>query len=318
MKCAYPRLTPDPRGGGFGTIPTPCGQCTPCRINRKREWTSRLILENLQYTDSSFWTLTYRDDCLPMMPRHSDSPLQTLFPPHLQSFLKRLRTSLAPVKFRFFAVGEYGDETHRPHYHLILFNYPPCHRLAGTKLRPVELHGIRSMTAKGCCPSCDLIQSQWSYGHVKGGRAEDKSLQYCAGYVVKKITKNYPGLEKHHEFARMSLRPGIGVPALPELASIIMQFNLDKETGDVPSAVRIGKKILPLGRTLRQKLRQQVGLAPTAPSATLDAIHCELSPVREAAFNASSSLKGTIIDLYKGTVQSIESRARIYKKRTSL
>lgn len=315
MKCSHPRLTPDPRGGGFGTFATPCGQCTACRINRKREWTSRMILENLQYTDSSFWTLTYRDQSLPMMPRHSDANLPTLLPQHLQGFLKRARTALSPVKLRFFAVGEYGDDTQRPHYHVILFNYPPCHRLDGTKLKKLS---VNHMTATGCCPSCDLIQKLWAHGHIAGGRAEEKSLAYCAGYVVKKITKNYPGLEKHHEFARMSLRPGIGVPALPELADIVLRDRIVETHGDVPSAVRLNGRILPLGRTLRQKLRLQCGIAATAPAATLDALHQELLPVREAAFNASSSLKGVIIDLYKGSVQSVENRARIWKKRSTL
>lgn len=35
--------------------------------------------------------------------------------------MKRLRKYLEPVKVRFFACGEYGDNTYRPHYHLILF-----------------------------------------------------------------------------------------------------------------------------------------------------------------------------------------------------
>lgn len=174
------------------------------------------------------------------------------------------------------------------------------------------------MTASGCCPACDLIQAQWPFGHVMGGRAEDNSLQYCAGYVVKKITKNYPGLEKHHEFARMSLRPGIGVPALPELADITLRDDIVARTGDVPSAVRIGRRVLPLGRTLRQKLRLQCGLAPQAPAATLDALHEQLQPVREAAFSGSSSFKAALIELHKGAVQSVESRARIRKKRVTL
>lgn len=185
-------------------------------------------------------------------------------------------------------------------------------------MKLVEQHGIRSMTASGCCSSCDLIQALWPFGHIKGGRAEEKSLQYCAGYVTKKITKNYPGLEKHHEFSRMSLRPGIGVPALPELADITLRDGIIETRGDVPAAVRISGKILPLGRTLRQKLRLQCGLAANAPAATLDALQEELSPLREAAFNASSSLKGLIIDLHKGSVQSIETRARIWKKRSTL
>jgi len=163
-----------------------------------------------------------------------------------------------------------------------------------------------------------LIQRLWRFGHIKGGRAEDKSLAYCAGYVVKKLNKSYPGLEVHHEFARMSLKPGIGVPALPEIADIVLRDSIVETYGDVPAAVRIGGRILPLGRTLREKLRLQCGISPKAPAATLDALHQELSPVREAAFAASTSLKGMIVDLHKGAVQAVENRARIFKKRGSL
>lgn len=38
--------------------------------------------------------------------------------------MKRFRKSLEPYKIRFFTCGEYGPTTYRPHYHVIIFNFP--------------------------------------------------------------------------------------------------------------------------------------------------------------------------------------------------
>lgn len=279
-----------------------------------------MVLEAHQYTDNSFWTLTYRDASLPHLPRHSDNNLPTLLPVHLKNFLKRLRTSISPRKVRFFAVGEYGDLTNRPHYHVILFNYPPCRHLDGTRLRPLAFDGTapREMTASRCCAACADIQKLWPHGHILGGRAEDEAMQYCAGYTVKKLSKNYPGLEVHPEFSRQSNRPGLGATALPEIADIVLKYDVIQTHGDVPSSVRQGKRILPIGRYLRGKLREQVGLPKTAPPATLDLLQEELLPLREAAFNSSQNLQNLIVDINKGSVLSAEAKARIRKKRSTL
>ena len=60
-----------------------------------------------------FLTLTYNDDNLPSdVGLHKDD---------LQRFFKRLRKALDTKKIRYFACGEYGDTTSRPHYHAIVF-----------------------------------------------------------------------------------------------------------------------------------------------------------------------------------------------------
>lgn len=105
---------------------------------------------------------------------------------------------------------------------------------------------------------------------------------------------------------------------MPELADIALRFDLKKTHGDVPSAVRHGMKILPLGRYLRGKLREQVGMAKTAPPSTLDALQEGLRPLREASFSNSSSFQAAVIDFNKGAVESVEAKARIRKKRGSL
>ena len=61
---------------------------------------------------NAYITLTYNDDHLP-----ANGSLQ---PRDLQLFWKRLRKARTPG-IRYYACGEYGDQTARPHYHAIIF-----------------------------------------------------------------------------------------------------------------------------------------------------------------------------------------------------
>ena len=180
-----------------------CGQCMPCRIKRRREWTHRLVLESLDHVESVFITLTYSDDNLP-----EDG---SVCPRDTQLFMKRLRKRIDPRRVRFFLVGEYGDETQRPHYHAALFNYPKCRK------------GQSRYNKKGlnCCEWCQIIEDAWKLGNIYVGDLNAHSAQYIAGYTTKKMTKaddeRLNG--RHPEFARMSNRPGIGANAAHDIAS---------------------------------------------------------------------------------------------------
>lgn len=108
------------------TIPiymlVPCGHCDLCREKKKSEWEFRAICENaVSETQPLFVTCTYD-------PQHL--PEEGLCKRDIQLFLKRLRFNLVDAgydvsyKLRYFACGEYGSRTKRPHYHLILWNFP--------------------------------------------------------------------------------------------------------------------------------------------------------------------------------------------------
>lgn len=129
---------------------------------------------------------------------------------------------------------------------------------------------------------------------------------------------------RHPEFARMSLRPGLGYDSLHELASTLMQFNLEDTEADVPSALRHGKRLMPLGRYLRGRLRTLVGKDEKAPQATLDAYAETLRPMYEASRAAPTSetravaFKNNILNSADQAVRNMEARQRTFKKRRSL
>lgn len=157
-------------------------------------------------------------------------------------------------------------------------------------------------------------------GDVDLGEVNTESAQYIAQYTTKKMTvKDDPRLTgRYPEFSRMSLKPGIGADFMHEVGSTLMQFNLEDSEGDVPSALRHGKRLMPLGRYLRRQLRKTVGMEPNAPQSTLDQAKEALQPLREAAFDASASFKETVIRAADQRVLQMEKLAEIYKKKGSL
>jgi len=259
-------------------------------------------LEAAQYEDNCFVTLTYDDQNLPAK--------GSLVPKHSQDWLKRFRKLVEPVRIRYFLVGEYGDESQRPHYHAAIFNYPTC------------VYGQSRGWVSRCCERCELVRESWGFGKVFLGTLETHSAQYVAGYVTKKMTaKDDDRLNgRHPEFARMSLRPGIGRDALWEVASQLMHFNLENTEADVPSALRHGKRLLPLGRYLRRELRKMVGKSDATPEAVIKKLEEEMFPLRLAAASDADapSVKSQVMLANKGALANLESRTRIFKGRRSL
>ena len=72
----------------------------------------RVVHESYYWDSCIFLTLTYDDDHLP--------PNGSLVKSDLQKFFKRLRKN-SGKKMAYFACGEYGEQTARCHYHVILF-----------------------------------------------------------------------------------------------------------------------------------------------------------------------------------------------------
>lgn len=265
------------------------------------------MLETKLYADNSFVTLTYEDEHMPRLPDGRGM----LVPSEMQNWLKRLRkaysSATAGRTLRFYGVGEYGDNSWRPHYHLALFNFPNCH----------YGHSRYSTVVKSCCVVCDMVRDTWDRGHVLVAELNTNSAQYVAGYVTKKMTHpDDPRLDGlPPEFARMSLRPGIGADAVPHIADTMRDFNLEGLEGDVPSSLRHGRRLLPLGRYLQRKLRKELGREENAPLSVLKKIEADLQPLREYSFENSLSLKEQIIKAADQSVLNMEARQAIFKSR---
>jgi len=299
-----------PYNGLFG-----CGQCIPCRIQKRNIWTSRLVLESFQHSSSGFLTLTYDDEHLPEE--------GTLVKRDVQLFLKKMRK--AGFKVRYFAVGEYGDQTQRPHYHLALFGYPMCDD-------PPLAHEKRH---KPCsCLPCQAIHNLWDKGFSDLRLLERESAQYIAGYVTKKLTRKKTEYEKQQlgnrdpEFATMSRRPGIGAAAMEQLSDTLKNSqaaDLSEWDGDVPHQLALGKQKVPLGRYLRAKLRRFYGFedeaAPkdwlvkkTADVRAMSQVYYEQGEYERTGLHFAESQRQTRLQ----KVLNIENKLTIFKKRGDL
>lgn len=263
------------------------------------------MLESLLHECSSFGTLSYDDTTLPK----NLAGDATLSSEDARNWIKRFRRAIEPAKVRYYLVGEYGDASWRPHYHVALFGYAGC-----------EWGSTRAK--EKCCRQCDTVRSTWGNGHIHLGELNVQSAAYIAGYVTKKLTNRADGRlnGRNPEFARMSLKPGIGGDAMWDVASTILAFGLD-EKGDVPAQLRHGPKLMPLGRYLRRRLRTYVGKDASAPQETLDEAKAELSPLWESTegiVNRGALFKTLAVNANENAASSVANKAHIWKKRGTL
>jgi len=265
-----------------------------------------MVLEALHHEASSFVTLTYADRSLPTVGRG----VGTLCPGDATGWLKRFRKKVEPLRVRYFLVGEYGGVTQRPHYHAVLFGYPAC------------VHGGSrySLGLERCCHVCDTLRDTWGLGIVHSGSFSIQSAAYVAGYVLKKRGSDFGSTlaARVPEFTRMSLRPGIGAGAMGEVARSVGNIPLARFGGDVPSALRHGGRIFPLGRYLRRRLRVECGRDPGAPEVTIEAIKEELRTVREFAFDNSLSFAEVASRVDDVRVAQLEGRMAIRERRNKV
>lgn len=271
MLCRHPFVR-DPTGKVlFSTdpeirakgIPFPCGQCLPCRINKRRIWTLRLLLESYLHPASSFVTLTYEPDNLPL--NLDGRPI--LCKRDVQLFLKRVRDDFQrndgfhSGQIRYYFVGEYGPKGGLPHYHAILFGISPFQ----LDDQWMYFTGRSGPYKPNHCRSSRLY-NLWRLGIVHVGEVTRESIQYCAGYVLKKLTRKGDGLER--EFQLMSRRPGIGAFAVPDIARVLQKVSRDRGQPYSGKEIHIGGKSYPLGRYLLSQLRNVCDIDPGLDSYT--------------------------------------------------
>lgn len=136
-----------------GHAVVPCGKCPQCKQRRANAWVFRLLKEQRVHTSALFITLTYSNDTVPLTP----NGFMTLVKSDYQKFMKRLRFNTGIKSIKYYACGEYGTTTWRPHYHAIIFDVP-----------------------------IDAISKAWTSGHVHiVPDVNGASIGYCTKYICK-------------------------------------------------------------------------------------------------------------------------------------
>lgn len=122
---------------------------------------------------AQFLTLTYDTLKVPI----TNKGYMNLSKRDLQLFFKRLRKRHGKnSNIRYYACGEYGSKTFRPHYHIILFN-----------------------------ANRDFISPAWDLGHIHYGDVNEASTGYTLKYINKeKRIPIHQNDDRQKEFSLMS------------------------------------------------------------------------------------------------------------------
>lgn len=193
----------------------PCGKCINCRARSRQEWVFRLRMEYRSSDFGLFVTLTYDDEKLPP---------GGVSKKDVQLFLKRLRKNFDSQTLRYYICSEYGDHTHRAHYHGLLF-------FKHIK-RDAALY--------------DIITHSWANGFVQFGEIEEGSIVYVTKYCLKGsdvppgANDNFRLLSKMHG--------GVGVEYISE------QFEFHLGRLDKPTYAHLESYSAPLPRYYRTKI----------------------------------------------------------------
>lgn len=197
-------------------IPVPCGKCPPCKARRASQWSFRLIQQEKISLSAHFITLTYDTDHVPF----TKKGFMSLDKRDVQLFFKRLRKAHGSASnIKYYAVGEYGGQTFRPHYHAIVFN-----------------------------ADIALFQPAWQQGQIHYGSVTGASIGYTLKYMCKAqripVHKND---DRIPEFSLMS--KGLGVNYLtPQIV------NFHTESVEENSYVVNDGKKLSMPRYYKEKI----------------------------------------------------------------
>lgn len=186
----------------------PCGRCAMCAARTAQDWFSRL---NLAFSNglNVFITLTYNNDNLPLIfnnsvpydknnvKRCSDVPFYLLFNYNctflytdVQKYFKRLRKQ--GLQFSYYGCAEYGPDTMRPHYHVVL-NF--------SGLSESDFQSVQEAVIK-----------TWNYGFSSCEFSNIQRLKYVVFYTKKiqgsevaEHLEKYPSLMRPFNFMSKGL-----------------------------------------------------------------------------------------------------------------
>ena len=131
-----------------------------------------------------------------------------LYAPDLKKYLYRLRQYLKKnyaIEIRFFAVGEYGSNSLRPHWHILLFHN--SRKLRESFRNVVDLPGHTLKNPRQCCREFYLYPL-WLHGATTTKCTDKHCSSYVAGYFNQHgcntpLVKDFPSKSYHSQFLGM-------------------------------------------------------------------------------------------------------------------
>lgn len=130
----------------------------------------RITHEASFHEENSFLTLTYSDNNIP--------PHGSLRYDDLTRFVQRLKIDLkrkTGTVIKYYAVGEYGDRSLRPHYHACLFGHAFLDQRIVVATTPHLLW------------TNPYLERIWGLGQVRVGALDFATARYTASYITKKL-----------------------------------------------------------------------------------------------------------------------------------
>lgn len=199
----------------------PCGHCEDCLRRKRNQWFFRIKQEAKSHILNLFVTLTYDDESLV----YDGVGNPCVFKGEIQHFMRRLRKQLNPNKIRYFGISEYGPTTLRPHYHIILFGWPP-----------------------GYDPYSILLDVWGRADNITVTVLQDAQIMYCCRYHT---DKGFTPSGFQPTFTFMSKQPGIGACYADDPA--IRRYHLADPQRALFGPLEDGKRTS-LGRYLRNRI----------------------------------------------------------------
>lgn len=215
MQCISPRKLSFDREGnktyssrkalpGLLPIIHPCGKCLPCRLLKAKEKAIRCVHEAKMHEKNIFLTLTYNNENL-------SSPRLVL--QDMDLFLKRLREHInreattddekKALTISYMYTGEYGEESKRPHWHIIIFNYEPSDKRFPDHRKHQDDLGNLIWTS-------DTLTKLWKKGTIEFGAVTFESAGYVARYAAKKLIHGHDQDHDYHPIHNTSKGRAIG------------------------------------------------------------------------------------------------------------
>ena len=217
-----------------------CGKCEHCRMTRRNEWCTRMLLEAGYHKYCYFVTFTYDKHCDPTILEECNAvscccnsynhyelmPL-TLNKKHAQKMWKRLRKAVGYNNIKYVLVGEYGHEYGRPHFHAIVYSdveltqqhFQDAWKLNGKFIGNVDFHLLKSNLTAVISNNETIdpmryvtkyIQKEFKFEDVPTYRYHIKNQNSNEEFptVKNKLSKEY--IQRYKPFMLSSIKDAIG------------------------------------------------------------------------------------------------------------